>query len=103
MQIDKSLVVPPDLPPITLSADIGFHLAPTLFLTTDLLLLSPPWTIGTLSSFILNEGVSLCYWFWVEACFRRNGLYVLVSPPVPLFPPTSILRQSVDVRMAELS
>lgn len=73
-QIDPELVVPPELPPIGLAADVGFHLAPSLLLVFDLLFLSPPWTIAALPSFGLSSGIAIAYWFWVEECYRHNGL-----------------------------
>ena len=41
--IDTGLVVPPDLPLPPFIYDLTFHLFPAIFLTTDALLLSPPW------------------------------------------------------------
>lgn len=77
--IDPALVVPPELE-LPLSADVGFHLAPTLFLLGDLLLLSPPWTIAALPATVLSVVIAFLYWFWIEWCFTRNGFY-----PYPLF------------------
>ncbi|KEF63034.1 uncharacterized protein A1O9_01010 [Exophiala aquamarina CBS 119918] len=77
--IDPALVVPPDLE-LPLSADLGFHLAPTAFLLLDILLLSPPWTIAGVPACVLSSVIAFLYWFWIEACFRQNGFY-----PYPLF------------------
>lgn len=71
--IDKSLVVPPELA-IAPVADIGFHLAPALFLTIDLLFLSPPWTINALPAMGLSSIIAVSYWAWVEQCYKHNGL-----------------------------
>ncbi|KAI1386989.1 FAR-17a/AIG1-like protein [Hypoxylon trugodes] len=77
--IDKTLVVPPDLA-LDFLPDFGFHAAPALFLATDLLVLSPPWTIHGYSALALSESLAFLYWFWVEYCFSRNGWY-----PYPIF------------------
>lgn len=77
--IDPALVVPPELE-LPLSADLSFHLAPTLFLVFDILLLSPPWTIAALPASALSAAIAGLYWFWIEWCFRHNGFY-----PYPLF------------------
>ncbi|RFU31346.1 hypothetical protein B7463_g4995, partial [Scytalidium lignicola] len=77
--IDRSLVVPPDLEPSTW-ADIGFHANPAIFLTLDLLLFSPPWTINALPAMGLSSSIAVAYWFWVEHCYSYNGWY-----PYPLF------------------
>jgi len=77
--IDPALVVPPDLE-LPLPADLSFHLAPTVFLVLDILLLSPPWTIAALPACALSTAIAFLYWFWIEACFQRNGFY-----PYPLF------------------
>ena len=77
--VDPDLVVPPDLM-LPLTADLGFHLAPTLFLLTDFLFLSPPWTITVVPSVVLSSSIALTYWIWIERCFGRNGFY-----PYPLF------------------
>ncbi len=54
--------------------DIGFHLMPALLLTIDLLFLSPPWTIHALPAMGLSSVIAFGYWFWVEHCFKHNGL-----------------------------
>ncbi|KAI1375520.1 FAR-17a/AIG1-like protein-domain-containing protein [Hypoxylon crocopeplum] len=77
--IDKSLVFPPDFQ-LDFLPDFGFHAAPALFLSVDLILLSPPWTIHGYSALGLSEFLAFLYWFWVEYCFSRNGWY-----PYPIF------------------
>jgi hypothetical protein len=77
--IDKSLVVPPELH-IAPLADFGFHAAPSILLVIDLLFLSPPWTIHALPAMGLSSGIAICYWAWVEQCYKHNGFY-----PYPLF------------------
>lgn len=70
--IDPELVVPPDFK-IPLLADLGFHFAPAAFLTLDLMLLSPPWTVSAPTVMALGTAISLSYWYWVELCFTHNG------------------------------
>lgn len=77
--IDKTLVVPPELY-IHPLADIGFHAMPSILLTIDLLLLSPPWTIKALPAMGLSSAIAVAYWAWVEHCFQHNGLYVQIFP-----------------------
>ncbi|KAI0204727.1 FAR-17a/AIG1-like protein [Astrocystis sublimbata] len=77
--IDKSLVFPPDSE-LDFIPNFGFHAAPGLFLTLDLLLLSPPWTINGFSAVALSQTLALSYWAWVEYCYARNGWY-----PYPIF------------------
>ncbi|KAE8448317.1 hypothetical protein EG329_009561 [Mollisiaceae sp. DMI_Dod_QoI] len=77
--IDKSLVVPPEIP-ISPMADVGFHAMPSILLVIDLLFLSPPWTIHALPAMGLSSGIAVGYWAWVEQCYRHNGFY-----PYPLF------------------
>ncbi|KAI9812518.1 MAG: hypothetical protein M1832_000412 [Thelocarpon impressellum] len=84
--IDKRLVIPEwmELNPL---ADVGFHALPALLLTTDLLVLSPPWTVTPRSAAALSVGLALSYWWWIEFCYARNGwypypLFEQVSPPV---------------------
>lgn len=73
--IDRDLVYPPELEGgLPLLPDIGFHLAPALFLTADLLLFSPPWTIRVQEAMILSLCIAFFYWAWVEYCFSFNGL-----------------------------
>jgi len=71
--IDKSLLMPPEvqLDPLP---DVGFHLAPAVFLVIDLLLLSPPWTIHALPAMGLSGFLAVGYYFWVEHCYSHNGL-----------------------------
>lgn len=70
--IDKSLVFPPDAQ-LDLLPDIGFHAAPGIFLTLDLLFLSPPWTINGFAAMALSQTLAFLYWYWVEYCYRQNG------------------------------
>jgi len=78
--IDKTLVVPPEDLNAAPIADVGFHAMPSIFLTIDLLFLSPPWTIHALPAAGLSSALAVLYWAWVEQCFRHNGWY-----PYPLF------------------
>ena len=71
--IDRTLVIPPDFV-LHLPADIGFHLMPALFLTWDLLALSPPWTIKNLPAVGISAVLAFSYWGWVEHCYSHNGL-----------------------------
>ncbi|CAK7231842.1 hypothetical protein SCUCBS95973_008058 [Sporothrix curviconia] len=78
---DRDLVYPPEMEGgLPLLPDIGFHLAPALFLTADLLLFSPPWTIRLQEAMILSLCIAFFYWAWVEYCFSYNGFY-----PYPIF------------------
>ncbi|KAL2417758.1 hypothetical protein ABEF95_005184 [Exophiala dermatitidis] len=77
--IDPELVVPKELE-LPFSADASFHLAPSVFLLLDLLLLSPPWTISILPAIGLSTVIALLYWYWIELCYAVNGFY-----PYPLF------------------
>ncbi|GAO13983.1 uncharacterized protein UV8b_01940 [Ustilaginoidea virens] len=77
--IDTSLIVQPGFE-LETWVDIGFHLAPALFLTLDLILFSPPWTISAYGMMSLSTAFSFAYWYWVEACFSKNGRY-----PYPMF------------------
>ena len=77
--IDPALVVPPELE-LPLSADLGFHASPSVFLVMDLLLFSPPWTITIAPAMALSGAIAVGYWGWIELCFSRNGFY-----PYPLF------------------
>lgn len=70
--IDKGLVMPEEFQ-LGFLPDFGFHAAPGLFLTLDLLLFSPPWTINGYSAMALSQTLAFLYWFWVEYCFSRNG------------------------------
>lgn len=70
--IDKSLVFPPDSE-LDFLPNFGFHAAPGLFLSLDLLLLSPPWTIDGFAAVALSQTLAFLYWFWTEYCYRRNG------------------------------
>ncbi|KAL8864442.1 MAG: hypothetical protein Q9174_007352, partial [Haloplaca sp. 1 TL-2023] len=77
--IDPELVVPAELE-LPLPTDLSFHFNPTAFLLVDILLLSPPWTISAIPAMALSSCIALGYWFWVEACYAKNGFY-----PYPLF------------------
>ncbi|KAI1180598.1 FAR-17a/AIG1-like protein [Nemania sp. FL0916] len=77
--IDKSLVFPPEYE-LDFLPNFGFHAAPGLFLTLDMLLLSPPWTTNGFAAVALSQMLASLYWFWVEYCYSRNGLY-----PYPIF------------------
>ncbi|KAF7542902.1 hypothetical protein G7Z17_g11182 [Cylindrodendrum hubeiense] len=77
--IDASLLMPDDFS-LDLLSDVGFHLAPAVFLTLDLILFSPPWTIPAYGTMTLSTVLAFAYWYWVELCFSHNGWY-----PYPLF------------------
>ncbi|KAI9171386.1 UPF0641 membrane protein [Paramyrothecium foliicola] len=77
--IDKSLLFPPEFE-LPLIPDIGFHLAPAVLLTLDLILFSPPWTIPAYGAMTLSTSLAFLYWYWVELCFKKNGWY-----PYPIF------------------
>ncbi|EXJ79341.1 hypothetical protein A1O3_08843 [Capronia epimyces CBS 606.96] len=77
--IDPELVVPKELE-LPFSADASFHLAPSVFLLIDLLLLSPPWTITLVPAVALSTVIAFVYWYWIELCYQANGFY-----PYPLF------------------
>jgi hypothetical protein len=70
--IDASLIVQPGFE-LSTSVDIGFHLAPAVLLTLDLILFSPPWTISAYGMMSLATVVAFSYWYWVEVCFSKNG------------------------------
>lgn len=72
--IDESLLTPEGFS-IPLVPDVGFHLAPAVFLTIDLVLFSPPWTIPTYGVLTLSTALAFSYWYWVELCFKHNGWY----------------------------
>ena len=73
--IDPTLIVQPGFE-LAMPVDIGFHLAPAAFLTLDLLLLSPPWTISAYSIMAISTVIGFSYWYWVEMCFTQNGWLV---------------------------
>ncbi|KAF4975911.1 hypothetical protein FZEAL_7384 [Fusarium zealandicum] len=77
--IDPKLLMPEDFR-LDIVPDMGFHLAPAIFLALDLILLSPPWTIPTYAVMSISTVVAFSYWYWVELCFSHNGWY-----PYPLF------------------
>ncbi|KAJ4344507.1 uncharacterized protein N0V89_012250 [Didymosphaeria variabile] len=66
--------------------DLGFHFFPSLLLSLDALLLSPPWPSSpvnpraSLISLISSTVIAFLYWFWIELCYSRNGFY-----PYPIF------------------
>jgi hypothetical protein len=70
--IDKKLLFPPEFE-LPLLPDVGFHLAPAVLLTLDLILFSPPWTIPAYGAMALSTTLALAYWYWVELCFSKNG------------------------------
>ncbi|PNY25226.1 Membrane protein [Tolypocladium capitatum] len=85
--IDPDLLIQEgfDLP---LLEDVGFHLAPVVFLTLDHVLLSPPWTMPAYGTMALSTVLAFGYWYWVELCFTKNGWY-----PYPLFALLSTLQR----------
>ena len=70
--IDVSLLGSPEME-LALLPDIGFHLAPALFLAIDLVLFSPPWTIPAYTVLSLITVYAGMYWYWVELCYFHNG------------------------------
>ena len=70
--IDPHLLFPDEFR-LGLGVDAGFHLAPAVFLTLDLLLFSPPWTIPAYGAMALSTSIGFAYWYWVELCFSKNG------------------------------
>lgn len=72
--IDPKLVVPDWLPRLALIDDMSFHAFPAIFLTIDLLFLSPPWTISALPAMGLSGCIAAGYWFWTERNYKLNGL-----------------------------
>ena len=70
--IDPKLLVDGDFE-LPLHADVGFHLLPAVFLTLDLILLSPPWTIPVCGVMSLSTMLAVVYWYWIELCFSKNG------------------------------
>ncbi|CEI64138.1 hypothetical protein FVEN_g8985 [Fusarium venenatum] len=77
--IDPKLLMPTEFY-IHIIPDVGFHLAPAVFLTLDLLLFSPPWTVPAYAVMAIGTTLAFAYWYWVELCFSHNGWY-----PYPLF------------------
>ncbi|KAH6961057.1 hypothetical protein HG530_004808 [Fusarium avenaceum] len=77
--IDPKLLIPDDIY-IDIIPDVGFHLAPAVLLSLDLVLLSPPWTIPAYGVMTIGTVLAFGYWYWVELCFSHNGWY-----PYPLF------------------
>ncbi|KAJ3544123.1 hypothetical protein NM208_g3226 [Fusarium decemcellulare] len=77
--IDPKLLMPEDFA-LGIVPDVGFHLAPAVFLSLDLILFSPPWTIPAYAIMAISTAVAFAYWYWVELCFSHNGWY-----PYPLF------------------
>ena len=74
--IDKNLLFPPELQ-LPFLPDFGFHAAPAILLTIDLLLLSPPWAIKAQGAMGISMTLAFLYWGWIELCFSHNGLCVL--------------------------
>jgi hypothetical protein len=58
--------------------DLGFHMFPAVFLTMDLVLLSPPWTIPVYGVMTLSTALAFMYWYWIELCFTKNGWCVVL-------------------------
>ncbi|KAI9756494.1 MAG: hypothetical protein M4579_003833 [Chaenotheca gracillima] len=79
LHIDVRLVIPEGME-LPLSADMGFHAMPAVFLLIDLLLFSPPYTISALPAMVLSGFLACSYWLWIEQCYKHNGWY-----PYPLF------------------
>ncbi|KAF4487861.1 integral membrane [Fusarium agapanthi] len=77
--IDPKLLMPDDFY-LHIIPDMGFHLAPAVLLSLDLVLLSPPWTIPAYGIMAISTAIAFAYWYWVELCFSHNGWY-----PYPLF------------------
>lgn len=84
--IDPALVVPPDLPMPPLLYDLGFHLVPSIVLTVDAILLSPPWPSmpanpqAPIIMLATSTTIAFAYWWWIELCYSYNGFY-----PYPIF------------------
>lgn len=70
--IDPTLLFPDEFR-LELTADIGFHLAPAVFLTLDLVLFSPPWTVPAYGTMTMSTMFAFLYWYWIELCFSNNG------------------------------
>ena len=70
--IDSKLLMPDEFY-IDILPDVGFHLAPAVFLTIDLLFFSPPWTVPAYGMMALSTAFTFAYWFWVEHCYSHNG------------------------------
>jgi hypothetical protein len=71
--IDPELLFAGDEFVLPLLTDMGFHLAPAVFLTADLILFSPPWTIPAYGVMLMSTGLAFGYWYWIELCFSVNG------------------------------
>jgi hypothetical protein len=67
--VDPELVVPKELE-LPLGVDLGFHLAPAVFLLVDLLAFSPPWRVGVREALGLSAGIACAYWAWIEGEFE---------------------------------
>ncbi|KAF2474641.1 uncharacterized protein BDR25DRAFT_322844 [Lindgomyces ingoldianus] len=84
--IDPALVIPPDLPMLPFWTDLCFHLFPSLLLSLDAILLSPPWPTNPVNpnapfvTLVASMAISFTYWFWIELCHSHNGFY-----PYPIF------------------
>jgi hypothetical protein len=70
--IDPHLVVPEEFK-LAAHVDVGFHLAPAVLLTLDLLFFSPPWTVSSYGVMSIGAVLAIAYWFWVEQCYAMNG------------------------------
>lgn len=71
---DKSLLSPLEYS-LPLLVDLGYHAAPAIFLTIDLLYFSPPWTVKANGALGLSMMLACLYWGWVEHCASHNGWY----------------------------
>jgi hypothetical protein len=60
--------------------DFGFHGMPAVILTTDLMGLSPPWSIKAYSAMTFGSVLTFLYWAWVEYCFSLNGWWDILTP-----------------------
>ena len=74
--IDPKLLMPDDFY-LHIVPDMGFHLAPAVLLSLDLVLLSPPWTIPAYGIMAISTVIAFAYWYWVELCFSHNGWQAL--------------------------
>ena len=76
--IDPKLLMPDDFY-MHIIPDMGFHLAPAVLLSLDLVLLSPPWAIPAYGVMAISTVIAFAYWYWVELCFSHNGWYVVLD------------------------
>ncbi|TLS26300.1 hypothetical protein PpBr36_05226 [Pyricularia pennisetigena] len=71
---DKELLMPSEYS-LPWAVDIGYHAAPAIFLTIDLLFFSPPWTVKANGAVGLSVVLAFLYWGWIEHCASHNGWY----------------------------